>query len=311
MARNRDSGNTNPEPKRQDFVDVIGPLAQVLKRSWILTAVTLVGTVAAIALPRIFVDPKSKSPESWTTSWIVIAGIAVAVAVVLDKIADAYDARAAKESLRGSEDSAANAASDLNTFLVEALEVTFLEGAALKKSTETLGRLLTMTAAKSIGPGSRATYYTLTRDDAGMRTLGSPVHTTEYGRSDKPKRPFEESADPSHPIWRIMDGPDEEPEVTSAPDEVYGLDWSSKKYKTFLSVPVKANDVQFGMLSVNNSTVGSIGESQRAVILAMARAMALVVAMQHGPRVMTSLRDSPAPPVVSVTIEPKKVGDAE
>jgi len=288
-------------PKRRDVVDLLGPLAQVLKHSWTLTVVTLVSTVAAILVPRLAIDEETGAPLPGTVPWVVTFGIVVAVSVVLDKIADAYDKRAASQSLRGSEDSAANAASDLNTFLVQALEISFVEGAAQKKSTHTLVQILTMTAAKSIGPGSRATYYELTKDKNGMRTLGSPQHTTEYGRSDKPRRPFIEAEDPTHPIWRLMDGPDEEPEVISAPTEVHGIKWEDKKYKTFLSVPVKANDVQFGMLSVNNSTVGSIGESQRAIVLGMARSMALVLAMQHGPRTMTSMLTSPVP-VVSVNV---------
>jgi GAF domain-containing protein len=309
MRNRRRASKVASKPKNPDVVDLLGPLAEVLKKNFLLLGATLAGTLATILIPRIFVDAEN-APVPETGPWVVAAGIIVAVAVVLDKIADLYEKRASQESLRGSEDTAANAASDLNTFLVEAIEVSFDQGAAMRKGTKTLGRMLTMTAAKSVGPGSRATFYTLTHDDAGLRTLGSPEHTTEYGRYDKPKRPFVEAEDPTHPIWRIMDGPDEEPEVVSAPDEVYGINWSDKKYKTFLSVPVKANDVQFGLLSVNNSTVGSIGESQRAIILSMARTMALVLALQQGPKTMTSLLTSGVP-VVSVKIETDRNGAAD
>jgi hypothetical protein len=299
------------KPTRRDFVDLLGPLCQVLKRTWILATITLLSTVAAVWIPHHFVMKKTGAPLPDTAGWVIACGVAIAVSVILDKIADEQDKREAAASLRGSEDSAANAASDLNMFLVEAIEVAFVEGAALKKSTKALMRFLTVAAAKSIGQGSRATYYTLTYDHDKKRILGSPVHATEYGRSDKPKTPFVESKDLNHPIWRIMDGPDEEPEVVSAPTEVYELDWDTKKYKTFLSVPVKANDVQFGMLSVNNSTIGAIGESQRAIVLAMARSVALVLALQHGPRAMTSMLATPAAPVVSVTIETAKDVDKD
>ena len=76
----------------------------------------------------------------------------------------------------------------------------------------------------------------------------------------------------------MMDGADEEPDVRHYPEHVDDLDWTNKKYRTFYSIPVKSSSTQFGMLSVNNATDGSIGMTQRFVILAMARAFALVLA---------------------------------
>ncbi|WP_105035028.1 hypothetical protein [Cryobacterium aureum] len=63
------------------------------------------------------------------------------------------------------------------------------------------------------------------------------------------------------------DKADEEAEVKSDPEVVYGVEWSMKKYKTIYSVPVKANMVQLGFLSVNNAKVGAIGGPQRAAVL--------------------------------------------
>jgi len=251
--------------------------------------------------PYWFVEEKTGETLDWVPTVVVAATITIAISVFLDRIADAHDKLLSANRLRASESTAANSASDLNTFLVEAIAVSFLEGTARDKATETLARILTMCAAKSIGPGSRATYYRL-EGNAPNRVLGTPVHTTEYGRYDKPKRPFIEQEDPDHPIWGILDGVDEEPEVTSYPTEVRGIEWERKKYRTFLSVPVKANDVAFGLLSVNNTDEGSIGEAQRAVVLAMARTMAVVLALQHGPRALSSLQ-SRQTTVVQVTVQ--------
>jgi len=286
---------------------MFGPLAQSLKRRWVLTAITLLGSVGALVVPRLWLL-KDGTADPAGTPWVIVLGIAAAVAVTMDRIADAYDKRVAGIVLRGSQDTAENAVSDLNILLADAIEVSFFEGTSREKAIQTLARLLTLCAAKSIGPGSRASYYSLSADESGSRTLGAPVHATEYGRHDKPKRPFIEVDDPGHPIWRIMDGADESPEVMNATDAVYGVTWEEKEYVTFVSVPVKANEVQFGLLSVNCSNEGAIGGAQRATILAMARSMALVLAFTNGPRIMSSRLTSPQMTVVSISVNNNEKG---
>ena len=283
------------------FLQLVGPIAQYLRERWILLSVSLVGAIGAVVVPRIFVLADGSPDTSWTPLQIGL-GVAAALCISLDKIADIFDKKRSKILLRGSEDAAENAVSDLNTLLSEALNISFLEGASRDRQLETLRRILTMCAAKAIGPGSRASYYPLRRDASGQRILGKPVHTCEYGRHDKPSRPFVEAEDPDHPVWSIMDAPDEEPEVRSHGDEVYGLDWSRKKYVTFLSIPVKIDDVQFGFLSVNCSNHGAIGGAQRATVIAMARTMAIVLGMVEGPRSMTARQVSPQMTVASTSV---------
>lgn len=104
------------------------------------------------------------------------------------------------------------------------------------------------------------------------------------GRYDKPPRPFIERETPQLSIWQELDEPDETREVISAPQVVEGLDWSRKKYTTYYSVPVKARNIVFGYLSVNNSVDGAIGGAQRATILAMARVFALAMALCSKPK---------------------------
>jgi hypothetical protein len=263
----------------------------VLKRLWILPGLTFLAALLALIGPLLLVDASGKRDPAWTP-FLVVVGALGALAVIVDRIADAYDAREASQKLDSTAQIAQFAVVDLNTFLLGVHGIPTAEGNARTALLSELRRQVTASAAKSIGVGSRATYYTLTYDDNGMRTLGDPVHAAEYGRNDKPDRPFVESEDPTHPIWRLMNGPDEEQEVQVASVDYPGLDWTRKRYDTFVSFPVKCKDKAFGMLSVNNSVEGAIGAAQREVILAMARSMAAVLAMDSGPRVMNR------PPVV-------------
>ena len=279
-----------PEPEKKGpgwVVKFFGPLSSFLRRSFILTGLTLVSAVLVVGIPQWFLLKNGRTDPAWAPL-SVAAGIVIAVAVVLDRIADAYEKRIAAGTLTGSEESAENTVTDLNTFISEALEVTFLEGNARMKHIKALRRILVLCAAKCVGPGSRATYYTLRVLPDKTRILGAPQHHCEYGRYDKPSRPFIETEDTDHSVWQIMDGPDQEPRVHSEGEEIYGLDWTRKKYKTFISVPVKAGEVQFGFLSVNNARVGAIGGPQQATILAMARIFALVLSNARGPRLMNS-----------------------
>jgi hypothetical protein len=254
-----------------------------MKKYWILPLVMFVAALLAVLGPLVFVDDGGRRDPAWTPALVVIGALG-ALAVILDRIADAYDKREARETLAGTATIAHYAVVDLNTFLLRVHAVLPAEGEARAALLSELRNQAAASAAKSIGVGSRASYYTLSYDDNGMRILGDPVHAVEYGRNDKPDRPFVEAEDPTHPIWRVMDGPDESQEVQAAGESHPGLDWARKPYKTFVSFPVKAQGAAFGMLSVNNKVEGSIGEAQREVVLAIARSMAVVFAMEPGAR---------------------------
>lgn len=263
------------------FLHAVGPLLSQLKRRQVFTIVTFVGAVVAVIGPLLWGDP------GW--HWVrIVAGIAAAAGIVGDKLADRYDSTVAKLKFRESEFLAEKAIDDLNVVLSEAVEVMFLTGRPRDEAAKALRRTVARQAASAVGDGSRATYYTMRREAGGSRILDSAVHGTEHGRYDRPDRPFIEREDPENTIWALLDRADEEPEVCNAPDEVYGIDWKQKKYDTFYTVPVKAKSVQLGLLSVNNATAGAIGGPQRAVALAMARTMALVVTVIKGPSSMNS-----------------------
>ncbi|SKA95826.1 hypothetical protein SAMN06295879_2094 [Agreia bicolorata] len=271
-----------------------------LRQKFILSIIILLGATVAVFAPLVLTD------AAWTP-YRIGAGILAALAVFGDRYADNYEKKVALGTFRESERSAEKSISDLNILLSEAIEATFLQGAARVEAIKALRRTVSRLAASSIGPGTRASYYPLRRVAGGTRILDRPFHTTEPGRNDKPDRPFIETEDPKHDVWTIMDRDDEEPEVKKAYDEVSSVDWDKKKYKTFYSVPVKANMVQFGFLSVSHAKVGSIGGPQQAAILAMARTVALTIAAEKGPTFMKKqaayYRVSGVPANVSITKE--------
>lgn len=218
----------------------------------------------------------------------IVAGIVAAIAVLLDRVADAYDKRDADLVYKASESTAQASVSELNNLLTEAIACTFLDRTARSTSIDGLRRNLVHFAAHSVGPGTRATYYTLIEDKAGVRVLGDPQHSTTVGRQDMPARPWLEHENPTHPMWALLDAADQHPVVRSKPDNVGDTDWNTVEYDTFITIPVKARGVVFGVLSVNNSTAGAIGDAQRAVILSMARVMALTLAFDTG---VTTMKD--------------------
>lgn len=280
---------------------MFGPIASPLKKRFTLALVMLVGQIGTFAVPKTFTDATGAALP-WTTPVAIGLVVLSAAAVLLDRVADSYDERERKNEFAGSESAAEASVSELNSFLREAVEATLLAGDARVTAINGLRRNLVRFAANSIGPGSRATYYTLTETTPGRRCLGDPQHATTVGRSDMPERPWYEAKNPTHEMWRILDQPDSHSRVRIAPEPVGDTDWDSVPYKTFLTIPVKAHGVVFGVLSVNNATYIAIGDAQRAVILALARAMALTLAFDAGVDAMTGGTDGGGKSVDSATL---------
>lgn len=274
---------------------MFGPIASPLRRGFVLGLAILVGTVVAVVMPKVFVCPADTpkvcaagTPDAWTTPVTIVFGVLAALAVLLDRIADAYDKRDADRIYRSSESTAEASVSELNSMLLEAIESTFTERTARDTSIEGLRRNLVRFAANAVGPGSRATYYTLLSSVPGNRVLGDAKHATTVGRQDTPERPWVENQNPGHAMWRLLDVPDQHQVAHSRPEDVGDTEWDAVAYDTFLTIPVKAHGIVFGVLSVNNATAGAIGDAQRAVIISMARTMALTLAFDAGAGAMKS-----------------------
>lgn len=150
--------------------------------------------------------------------------------------------------------------------------------------------LVTATHGLSNAAQTRATYYTLIITEEG-RILGEPV---SHGRVEESTTIWEESKDRSHSVWGIMDGEDVNAPIVRSTDEDRKdwADWDQKKYKSFISVPVKAHGVQFGMLSLNAPNSEDLTETDRMAVLVAARIMATTLSLALETNQLKELGDS-------------------
>lgn len=150
--------------------------------------------------------------------------------------------------------------------------------------------LVTAAVGLSSAEESRATYYTLGFTNEG-RVLQDPV---SEGRVEQAVTIWVEKENPEHPVWAIMDGADvNAPIVRSTdPDKLEWTDWNKKKYKSFISVPVKAHGVQFGMLSLNAPKSEDLTETDRMAVLVAARVMAATLSLAMEMRQVKELGES-------------------
>ena len=297
---------------------------------WVTLTFTLLGGVAAVASPFLWLnipDPTTVgflnfTHEAWWVTFRVISialGVLAVMSVLGDKVADAWEAQAASRTLQEGERAAEASILQLNVVLNEAIRTLNFTGKRQEDAVEALRRTVVNQAAQSVGDLTRATSYNLYREKGGKRVLRDAEHGV-VGRRDKPNKPFYERLHPGLEIWRMLDREDDEPDVHSFPEVIEGLDWEAKKdrYRTFFSVPVKAGNVQFGMLSVNNKLVGAIGGPQRAVIIAMAKVLAMAKAAANGAKVINEMsaeqekRDGlPGMSMASATVSPSEEGSTK
>lgn len=277
----------------------VGQVARWLRDHWILAGITLSAAIALAVLPlvRLYTDENLTQP----TAWILTAfGIVAALAAAADRIADWHVKRESEFEEEAERSAVNNTLTALLGLLDSTRDIAFREGAARAAALDTLRSQLAQSAA--IAPTAsdvRASYYLLARDDDGWRRLYDPK---SRGRGDEASTEFVEQDDPDHPIWRTMSARDSDCVIYKEPDADPRVDWSSKPYKTFVSVPIQADSVVFGMISVNAPQVGDLTEVDRLAVIAMARVMAATLAMDLGPRRLRTERDEFA------TVDPKQGG---
>lgn len=287
----------------------LGPVAWWFKERWIFAITIFIAVAASPVLLNAVPKAKENTVEStpagevervveftqpWVLTAIVVLAIMGALAVLGDKLADRFERVTSEAQARDQEASETEAIttieaslqhsiSEINWLLEMTLRIPFLKGTAKSTQVETIRYDLVKAIAAAIGPGTRATYYTLEGNAPGERKLVNPKHAVTIGRHDRPDRPWVESESLDHEIWNILNRSDSEPPVVRRGEEASGLDWDKVKYACFLSVPVRARSATFGLLSVNSSEIGAIQESERALVLTAARILALIEASHLGP----------------------------
>jgi transcriptional regulator with GAF, ATPase, and Fis domain len=216
----------------------------------------------------------------------VVCLVLIPLFAAADKAADAHAKKKSKADL----DEDARKAQETYRKSISSLLVLARWGADIANETpvkrkaqlrELRSVLATATHGLSSVPQTRATYYTLEFTEQG-RILKEPV---SWGRVEEATTIWVESENPNHSVWRIMDNEDVNAPIVRATDpEMRGwADWSTKKYQSFISVPVKARGVQFGMLSLNAPNSEDLTETDRMAVLVAARLMATTLSLAYEP----------------------------
>jgi hypothetical protein len=278
--------------KRSGFLWTLGRVSLWLRDKWVLTGCIALAAAALALLPRYAVDAQGKMLD-WALLIVTALGIAAAMAAALDKFADKHSKKLDALEAIGEQTAGGRAVSAIVVLMEEIHDGAFV-GSAMRRDRWTTLRASLAAAAAAVPTAEnvRATYYPLSKDVNDWRELKDPKSRGRGNRQDQADSEFFEAKEPDHPIWKIMDARDTACEIISEPDENCGVDWDEKPYKTFISVPVKAGKVQFGLLSVNAPVVGDLTELDRLSLIALARTMGAILALERGPTDMRAERDS-------------------
>lgn len=254
----------------------LGGAACWLRDRYVFLVLVLLAGMAAAVLPGIArSDAGALAP--WARWALVVLGVLAAISAAGDKVADRH-VKALDELDRATQTQATNRALSALASFLGGVSVELKEPRGTRL--QVVQNLRTLAAASvvagSLTDDPRATFYELDRDDEGWRSMCSP---RSHGRADRATTDFREKEDPDHPVWRVLAAPDDQARPVRSPDGGSGVAWDTKPYKEFLSVPVHGAGVTFGMLSLNTPTTKTIGETDRLLVLVMARVMGVLYAL--------------------------------
>jgi hypothetical protein len=267
----------------------VGETCLWLRNHWILAAIVFLAALALAILPRYALNGE-RVMMSWALFAVTILGVAAALSAIADKIADSHAKDIDAIAILGQQDAGSSAMAPIIALLDEVIDGGFATGNARRDRWVTLRSALAGAASQGpIAENVRASYYPVEYDAAGWRILDNPK---SRGRVDEASTVFNEASDKDHPIWGILDGRDTECSIISAPDTNCRVPWTEKPYATFISVPVKAQGLLFGMLSMNAPKVGDLTELDRLSAIALARVMAAVLVLEAPPADMRKHRES-------------------
>jgi len=284
-------------PKTTGFSWKLGIVALWLRNRFFLRILIFAGAVVASATGLVNMGSAicAKLPaECWIEPqtftawpWILLgAGITAGVAVILDFVADRHETKVSTVEAVAEIAVMGKAMSALIVLLGEIGNVGFERGSVRADRVKGLSSALAASSALISAAGDvRATFYSLSKETRGSRKLDDPV---SRGRLESVTTVWDEADDPNAYVWKIMDRPDLEAEIANKPDSKFGIDWETKRYTSFISVPVKVKGVAFGMLSVNAPGVDPFSESDRLAVIAAARMLAAVLSLETGPTTMAT-----------------------
>ncbi|BBZ20873.1 hypothetical protein MGAD_52080 [Mycolicibacterium gadium] len=262
----------------------LGACALWFRDKYILLLITLIAAVA-IAVATFAKAPENVFMSTWAPRVTVIAAILAAVSAAIDKFADRHAKKLEARSTEAERKAGARAVIRLMAFLDYMEKVSRSTPGAARQQMPAV-RLAAAELASQIpsAPDVRASFYPLTKDASGNYQMTEPV---SRGRPEDATTEFRAADHPTHSIWRELTTPAKNCEIRDARTPVPDLDWGSKPYKTFVTVPVRVGNAVFGMLTANALKVGDLTELDRVSLIVAARMLALAEAAAAGDELKT------------------------
>lgn len=185
------------EERSRDVRWIVGGAALWLRDRLALTGVIAVAAVASTVLPRWPLTDRG-TMHDWSLVLLTVLGIAAAVDVVLDRLADRHSARLDDTESDAGRQAGRRILSELIGFLDTARSSAPFKGV---RRAQALGAMQAQAADVAAHMPSadeiRASSYPMVSDNEGWRRLES---STSRGRGDEATTVFDEKSAPDHPI---------------------------------------------------------------------------------------------------------------
>lgn len=127
----------------------------------------------------------------------------------------------------------------------------------------------------------RAAYFRVQELDAKLRLMSPRPYIAQRARTDEFTTQFQEGDGIEPDVWHLIDAA----EQAVMREEVNLLD---KAYHSYISAPVRAGGIAFGMLTVNVIEAGGLSSEDRDFILVLARLLAVAESLALSPQQRTA-----------------------
>lgn len=114
----------------------------------------------------------------------------------------------------------------------------------------------------------RAAYFRVDDLTAPLRTMSPRGAIAQRSRTDEFTTEFDEASGTEPGVWRLVDDADR----ALLREEV---ELPGKAYRSYISAPVRAGGIPFGMLTLNVLEPGGLSEEDRDFVLVLARLLAV------------------------------------
>ena len=140
----------------------------------------------------------------------------------------------------------------------------------------------------------RAAYFQVT--DLASETPNRVMKTFDVvasrGRTDEFTAEFDETSSRDHNVWKLIDYSDDAELVLKIPGDVpAGFDVDIPRvYKSYISVPVRAGGIAFGMLTINSLESNGFTDQDKASMKVLARLLAAAECVSRSTNELTRIK---------------------